>query len=204
MPKMITRSTFSSRLTEQRKLKKLSQKEVAVELGVSQALLSHYENGIREPGLDFVVRASEFFNVSCDYLLGRTNNSLQLNSMPSVADIPEDAEISGNTISRAMLTIAGQTRKDKALYDYMVRTLSVAAYAMLCGGVRRGDIPKNWLGKAEVKPDQYRFIMSTLNNAIQDVEPGAHHARKRDVPLCVQTVTSWVYDYLNEKVAELL
>ena len=91
MPKMITRSTFSSRLTEQRKLKKLSQKEVAVELGVSQALLSHYENGIREPGLDFVVRASEFFNVSCDYLLGRTNNSLQLNSMPSVADIPEDA-----------------------------------------------------------------------------------------------------------------
>ncbi len=33
---------------------------------------SHYEKGIRECGLDFVVRVADYYNVSCDYLLGRS------------------------------------------------------------------------------------------------------------------------------------
>ena len=44
----------------------------AVELGISQALLSHYENGAREPGLGFVCRACDYYGVSADYLLGRS------------------------------------------------------------------------------------------------------------------------------------
>lgn len=63
---------FPRILTFLRKEKKLSQKEAAAALGISQALLSHYEKGIRECGLDFVVRAADFYNVSSDYLLGRT------------------------------------------------------------------------------------------------------------------------------------
>lgn len=55
-----------------RQEKKISQRKAAVELGVSQALLSHYENGVREPGLSFVVRAADFYGVSADFLLGRT------------------------------------------------------------------------------------------------------------------------------------
>ena len=41
---------------------------------MSQALLSHYENGVREPGLDFVRRACDYYKVSADYLLCRTDN----------------------------------------------------------------------------------------------------------------------------------
>ena len=63
---------FSRNITFLRKEKKLSQKQAAQELGISQALLSHYEKGIRECGLDFVIKAAEYYNVSCDYLLGRT------------------------------------------------------------------------------------------------------------------------------------
>lgn len=63
---------FPRILTMLRKERGLSQKEVSAELGVSQALLSHYENGIRECGLDFLIRAADFYRVSCDYLLGRT------------------------------------------------------------------------------------------------------------------------------------
>ena len=55
-----------------RKERGVSQKQVAEELGISQALLSHYEKGIRECGLDFVVRAADYYGVSCDYLLGRS------------------------------------------------------------------------------------------------------------------------------------
>ncbi len=63
---------FPRIITFLRKEKKLSQKQAAQELGISQALLSHYEKGIRECGLDFVVKAADYYHVSCDYLLGRT------------------------------------------------------------------------------------------------------------------------------------
>ncbi len=63
---------FSRNITLLRKERKLTQKQAATELGISQALLSHYEKGIRECSLDFVVKAADYYNVSCDYLLGRT------------------------------------------------------------------------------------------------------------------------------------
>ena len=50
----------------------LSQKAAAAALGISQALLSHYEKGIRECGLPFLLRAADYYGVSTDYLLGRT------------------------------------------------------------------------------------------------------------------------------------
>jgi len=52
--------------------KGLSQKKAAEDLGVAQALLSHYEKGKRECGLAFLVRAADYYNVSTDYLLGRS------------------------------------------------------------------------------------------------------------------------------------
>ncbi len=58
---------FPRTLTLLRKEKKISQKAAAQELGVSQALLSHYEKGIRECGLDFLVKAADYYNVSCDF-----------------------------------------------------------------------------------------------------------------------------------------
>ena len=63
---------FSRTLALLRQEKELSQRKVAKDLGISQALLSHYENGVREPGLAFVVRACDYYRVSADYLLGRT------------------------------------------------------------------------------------------------------------------------------------
>lgn len=59
-------------MTLLRKERKVSQKQAAQDLGVSQGLLSHYEKGKRECGLDFLVRAADYYNVSCDYLLGRS------------------------------------------------------------------------------------------------------------------------------------
>ena len=63
---------FSRTLALLRQEKGISQRKAAKELGISQALLSHYENGIREPGLAFVARACDYYRVSADYLLGRT------------------------------------------------------------------------------------------------------------------------------------
>ena len=63
--------SFKTVLSSLRKETGLSQRQVASDLGVSQALLSHYENGAREPKLEFVVKACNYYGVSADYILGR-------------------------------------------------------------------------------------------------------------------------------------
>lgn len=65
-------SEFSRTLSLLRQERGVSQRTAAKDLGISQALLSHYENGIREPGLAFVVKACDYYNVSADFILGRT------------------------------------------------------------------------------------------------------------------------------------
>lgn len=94
-------SDFPRIITFLRKERGLSQKQVASDLGISQALLSHYEKGIRECGLDFLVKAADYFEVSCDYLLGRTVQR-RLASV-SADDLPESDEIrhlKGNMINQ--------------------------------------------------------------------------------------------------------
>jgi len=65
---------FSQTMSALRRSRGLSQRTAAADLHISQALLSHYENGAREPGLAFVCRACEYYGVSADYLLGRVDD----------------------------------------------------------------------------------------------------------------------------------
>ena len=53
---------FNEILSRLRREKGVSQREAAAALGISQALLSHYEKGVREPGLAFLALACE---ISC-------------------------------------------------------------------------------------------------------------------------------------------
>ena len=65
---------FNKILSSLRREKGLSQRRVAADLGISQALLSHYENGAREPKLDFVIKVCGYYGVTADYLLGRSSD----------------------------------------------------------------------------------------------------------------------------------
>jgi transcriptional regulator with XRE-family HTH domain len=95
------RSDFPRILTLLRKEKGISQKNAANELDVSQALLSHYEKGIRECGLEFVIRAADFYGVSCDYLLGRSPD--RSGAVLSVEDIPEPDAAGKENVYRGSL-----------------------------------------------------------------------------------------------------
>lgn len=77
---------FSQALAHLRHEKGISQRQAAQDLGVSQALLSHYENGIREPGLAFVAKACDYYQVSADYLLGRTGSRTEAGGDPGAPD----------------------------------------------------------------------------------------------------------------------
>ncbi len=93
---------FPRIITLLRKERGLSQKQAAMELGVSQALLSHYEKGIRECGLDFVIHIADYYSVSCDYLLGRTPDragaTLKLEDLPDNHDAPIEEDGKANTM----------------------------------------------------------------------------------------------------------
>ena len=65
--------TFPQTLSALRRERSISQRQAAADLNISQALLSHYENGAREPGLSFVCRACDYYQVSADYLLCRSD-----------------------------------------------------------------------------------------------------------------------------------
>ena len=78
-------AAFASQLAQLRRATGISQRKAAADLQVSQALLSHYEKGIREPGLDFVVRAADYYHVSCDLLLGRRDTVRQSELLQAAA-----------------------------------------------------------------------------------------------------------------------
>ena len=62
------------RLKEIRKLKKISQLKLAMDLNMNQNTISRYETGEREPGINELIKIADYFNVSVDYLLERTDN----------------------------------------------------------------------------------------------------------------------------------
>ena len=137
-------STFQRMITLLRKEQGISQKKAAADLGISQALLSHYEKGIRECGLDFVVRVADYYHVSCDYLLGRTAD--KSGAMIAVDDIPEnDPAIQDNHLKGGVLPVLNkklvvnslhilfdmlQSCHNKALTTEVSAALTVTVYAL--------------------------------------------------------------------------
>ena len=68
------------RLKQLRKEKKLSQLRLAIDLDMNQNTISRYENMEREADYITLIRFADYFNVSLDYLLGRTDNKDKQNS----------------------------------------------------------------------------------------------------------------------------
>jgi len=67
---------FGYRLRELRENKELTQTQVAKRLGLSKTTISGYENNIKTPSLDVLVKLSTLYGVSSDYILGLENRKL--------------------------------------------------------------------------------------------------------------------------------
>ena len=60
------------RLKELRKNKHISQLKLAMELGISQNSISRFETGERKPDYDTLIQIADYFDVTLDYLVGRS------------------------------------------------------------------------------------------------------------------------------------
>ena len=66
--------SFSKRLVELRKMRSLTQKQLAQAVDMSELGIQRYEYGTREPAFNKLIALADYFDVSLDYLAGRTDN----------------------------------------------------------------------------------------------------------------------------------
>lgn len=64
---------FGSRLKEIRKSKGVTQKQLAIAIGGSERGIQNYELNERKPAFDVLIALADFFDVSLDYLCGRSD-----------------------------------------------------------------------------------------------------------------------------------
>ncbi|MDU1031901.1 helix-turn-helix transcriptional regulator [Clostridium sp.] len=91
--------TLADRLKELRKSNKLTQSELGKILGVGKTTISMYETGNSTPNDEIKLKISEYFNISVDYLLGKTNIKNHNNNEETIAlhsdydykDLPDEA-----------------------------------------------------------------------------------------------------------------
>lgn len=80
---------FSIRIKHLRQKHKLTQGELAAVLGLKSTAISNYESKRNEPSFEKLVALSNFFNVSCDYLLGLCDSNLRISNNDSDTDFIE-------------------------------------------------------------------------------------------------------------------
>lgn len=84
-------SLFGSRLRQLRKEDDLTQKELASKLGLAFSTISMYERGIRQPDFETAEAIADYFNVSMDFLLGKSANTSPMGNiipMPKFNTVP--------------------------------------------------------------------------------------------------------------------
>jgi transcriptional regulator with XRE-family HTH domain len=99
---------YGERIALLREKHGMTQEDLASALGISRASLSHYETNRREPDHETITKIADYFRVTTDYLLGRTDDAgKQLD--PDVKDFVDSLELSDEDILRKFtLTVDGQ------------------------------------------------------------------------------------------------
>ena len=96
------------RISALRENRKLTQEELASQLQISRASLSHYEKNRRKPDFDTLRKIADFFQVSVDYLLGRDDDFIPAGK-DEIRQFSENLELSDETIlEKFSFTIDGK------------------------------------------------------------------------------------------------
>lgn len=196
-------TSISTRLISLRKDKNLSQKEAATELGVSQALLSHYEKGIRECGLDFLCRASAFYDVSTDYLLGLTDNKMMSDALFVEHEIPQDNEVRMSTVFRSSVYLQERLGVYGRNHSSKIRTIYILTlYKVYLSALLKGAIPNHENAKKELAP----FITTGMIDHIIDsliFEGDARPRRNEQLPKSMDTIINEATRIVEREIARM-
>ena len=82
-----------NRIAQLRKEKHLNQIGLAMKMNISQYMVSAYETGRHQPTMDMLIELSDFFGVSVDYLIGRSNVRMRADEFFATDFSAEEAEL---------------------------------------------------------------------------------------------------------------
>lgn len=176
-------------MTELRSQRGVSQKEAAEALGISQALLSHYEKGIRECGLDFLLKAASYYDVSCDYLLGRVDTRRQFHADFKAGDIEFDSEFRTSTIFRASTMIHDQLASIDASRGAQAKNyFALGTYQLILYAAKAGCVPKSWIklpvdAASAMCRAEAEIIKNTLLSSLE-----VKVSKNLPEPMCIKTI----------------
>ena len=209
------REDFARTLSLLRQEKGISQRKAAAELGVSQALLSHYENGVREPGLNFVTKACDFYNVSADFMLGRTMS--RDGAIIVSEDVYDASQEKGNVLKGSiMATLQKKLVVNTAcvLFDLLGKVgnreaitaagdyLSGALYQLLRLLYRASGGNESYFATDSVALDSGRFTADMLLARARYAEAVAAH--EGEFPSMSDQALAERYPGLSQSVAQVL
>ena len=171
------------------------------------AILDLSAMGQRQPGdAQFLVKAADYYNVSCDYLLGHAANVLQLNQAVAFEDLPEDEEFSRETFIRADIAIMNNIVEDEEMADALNKAAALAGYMGLFAAVTKGLLPRSWLGSNSDNKAQFKFLMYSIAGDIHDLTsaPEDEELIGTEAPKSVQSLCAYINDLINTRVARLM
>ncbi|MGN7358728.1 helix-turn-helix domain-containing protein [Paenibacillus sp. SAF-054] len=98
-----------NRIAELRDQRGWTQEELAQSIGITRAALSHYEKNRRKPDFEILTKLADKFEVSIDYLIGRTNQAKVVMDQ-GVRDFVDQLELSDeDLLERFNLTVDGRS-----------------------------------------------------------------------------------------------
>lgn len=181
-------TVFPARLSALRRERGLTQKEAAAAMGISGALLSHYEKGIRECGLEFLCAAAAFYDVSCDYLLGVSNTRRAFNEEYDERDTAQDREFRTGTLFRAATMLSDSlTVTNPAAADLLRSYFALAVYRVALQARDAGVLPASC---ASMPTSSGETLSAALMGSLMQKLHGDSPSEKPKLarPVCVHTV----------------
>lgn len=196
---------FPKRLTALRKENGFTQKEAAARLGVSAALLSHYEKGIRECGLSFVCKAAALYDVSCDYLLGVSDvRHSDFAETFDDHDTAQDLEFHTATLFRAATMLNDSISAVGGTAEQIRNYFALSIYRVAVQAGRMGVIPREWItlpyDMAEAFSDA--LMNRLMKGDLRTAQPRQAHTAETK-PACIQTVITSCEQLLQKECAKI-
>lgn len=108
---------FSKRIEKLREKEKITQKSLAVKLGIARTTYSGYENGAREPDLETLKKIADYFEVSIDFLVGRTDDpnmyfSEEYKKLHNIIDLNEPEDIKKIKLTYKEMELTNEEKLD--------------------------------------------------------------------------------------------
>lgn len=199
-------TSFGIKISELRREAEISQKEAAEALGISQALLSHYEKGIRECGLEFIRRVADYYDVTADFLLGLSDNRRGLSNLFEKTNLASDEDMKMQTIYRATVRMGEHMNSLGGGNSNISRWfLALSIYRFMVLGAKAEVIPHKWF---KLKPEiaalsssaMLDYFLSNFNEGKQEKK----HSYSKDEPQAYKTLISSCEEYLAQNIGCLI